>query len=1029
MKFTFREIALNGHTDVTFEMMSNKSEWKTVNLKMIAALIWLCLLWNGLFSQQYTFIPYNLKEGLPQSQVRCLLQDSRGFIWIGTLGGLAKFDSRHFTNYSRQDGLLNNQINAIIELPNGTVVAASNGSLAMINGSGVSSIQLPEGFHESTVNTLFCDDQILWVGLENGLLAYDIQQQQWTDLSLPDELSKAHIKAVHRKRDKTLLVLTKEKLYSLKERQPTVIYDPEDVETTFFDLAEGADGTIWLASKNEGLIRIDHQNHYQGNYLQHQDLTTNLITGVMVDQQNKVWMTSRYGFFSFDGERFDAYSERNGLDVADVRDILEDHEGNIWIGTYGQGLLRFTGRTFSSYTMKDGLTSNAVMSIIRDKDANFWFSTFDKGICTLNGDTIVQFTLREWTDNNRIWTSMLDHEGMLWFGSSDGIFRYNNNKFEHFTEADGLSHTMVLSIFEDSNQNIWIGTNKGVTMYYNGVFVPVVAENAPQKKVRCIRQDKGGHIWFAAIDGVYRFDGHHFKLYSQKDGLPENSTNCVEIDDQNRIWVGTQNGLAVLEGENFVHRQVDVGSGSNVINFLRAAAGRMWIGTNNGLYSAGAESSLRQEDLAFLSYGLYDGLRSLETNLNAAYFDNAGYLWFGCTDGVTKMDLKTFQKSSAPVLPQLNLTDIRVNLQKIDWKDKKVEFEPVSGLPWHPEFNHKQNHITFYFTGISTTYPESVEYQYMLAGLDDDWKAPTAADFATYSNLPYRDFIFRVRSRTGRGEWGGVTEYAFSILPPFWLSWWFITLEILLALSILGTILLSQRKARIAKREKEWFEIRSRMLALEQQSLNSSMNRHFIFNALNSIQYYINRQDRIAANRYLSDFARLIRKNLDSSQDNLTTLRDEIERLELYLKLEHMRFRDKFTYEIHIDPTLQQDHIKVPAMLVQPFLENSIWHGLLPRDQGGEVVVDILAKDEFLEFVITDNGIGIENSLKNKTTADNHISKGMEITQNRIELIRKTTGKLIELRGPYQLYDEKGQSAGTRVEILMPVDFGELFSQ
>ena len=154
------------------------------------------------------------------------------------------------------------------------------------------------------------------------------------------------------------------------------------------------------------------------------------------------------------------------------------------------------------------------------------------------------------------------------------------------------------------------------------------------------------------------------------------------------------------------------------------------------------------------------------------------------------------------------------------------------------------------------------------------------------------------------------------------------------------------------------------MLALEQQSLNSSMNRHFIFNALNSIQYYINRQDRLAANRYLSDFAKLIRKNLDSSQDNLTSLRDEIERLELYLKLEHMRFKDKFEYKINIDPALNLDQIKVPAMLVQPFLENSIWHGLLPRESQGYVQIDIISRNKHVEFMITDNGVGIDNSLK-----------------------------------------------------------------
>jgi sensor histidine kinase YesM len=231
------------------------------------------------------------------------------------------------------------------------------------------------------------------------------------------------------------------------------------------------------------------------------------------------------------------------------------------------------------------------------------------------------------------------------------------------------------------------------------------------------------------------------------------------------------------------------------------------------------------------------------------------------------------------------------------------------------------------------------------------------------------------------------------------------------------------------KRERELYEIKNRMLALEQQSLNSSMNRHFIFNALNSIQYYINRQDRLAANKYLSDFAKLIRKNLDSSQDNLTTLGDEIERLEIYLRLEHMRFKDKFEYHVEVDPALSRDKIKVPAMLIQPFLENSIWHGLLPKDDGevGELAVSFRLIEGHVELEIRDNGIGIESSLQRKTSTDSHISKGMEITQSRIELIKKTTGKIIELTGPQDIRGNDGLSKGTVVKIKLSEDFHELF--
>src|SRR6185369_7263109 len=139
------------------------------------------------------------------------------------------------------------------------------------------------------------------------------------------------------------------------------------------------------------------------------------------------------------------------------------------------------------------------------------------------------------------------------------------------------------------------------------------------------------------------------------------------------------------------------------------------------------------------------------------------------------------------------------------------------------------------------------------------------------------------------------------------------------------------RHIRRERREKtRQLMLRSRMLQLEQQALNANMNRHFIFNALNSIQYYINRQDRIAANRYLTSFAKLIRKNLDASQTDTTTLAEELSRLDLYLVLEHMRFKDKFRYTITIAPAVDTYRVELPAMMLQPYVENSIWHGILP---------------------------------------------------------------------------------------------------
>jgi ligand-binding sensor domain-containing protein len=975
-------------------------------------------------AQQYTYINYSLKEGLAQSQVRCLFQDSRGFIWAGTLGGLSKFDGTHFQNYDRQSGLEDNQINCIIELKDGTIAAGSNGNIALVNALGTRILKLPSTLQETTVNALFEDTlQRIWIGTEKGLVIW----ANGSFVNFTGELSSAHIKSIHGNSSGQTLVLTKEKLVVLQGEKTDFVFVPEDPETNFFDMSQSHDNRIWIACKGEGVIVLDEHALLISSFRDHADLTTNTTTGVLISSTNDVYLTSRFGYFKYNGSSFRGYSEKSGLPTNDIRDILEDREGNFWIATYGHGILRFTGEAFTSYTEKDGLIGNAVMSITEDQQGNFWYSTFDKGICRSDGDSIVQYDLKQMTQVNRIWSSICDYNNRLWFASSDGLFQFHNNSFVQFSTRDSLPSDMVLSLFMSQDSVLWIGTSRGLCTWKNEIFQPIRAIHAPTKRVRCIREDRAGNLWFATSEGVYRFDGQQFTNYSVKDGLPDNSTNCIEIDAYNRVWVGTQNGLAALNGTQFFASDIYNTSGSDVINFLKYHNGILWIGTNNGLHSTAISDQTNERDLSFVHYGLEEGLRSLETNLNAVYVDRGGDLWFGTTDGVTRIKTSLLASTVVELPPLISLSKIQINLQDQDWTGLGYAVNALTGLAENLILKYKQNHLTFYFKAISTTYPEAVQYQYMLEGFDDDWKTLTTNDFATYSNLPYRHFTFKVKALSKEGLWSEPISYSFRIRPPFWLTWWFIALEVLVFAGIVTWIVFNRRRIIKSRREKEWFEIRSKMLALEQQSLNSSMNRHFIFNALNSIQYYINRQDRLAANRYLSDFAKLIRKNLDSSQDNLTSLRDEIERLELYLKLEHMRFKDKFEYKINIDPALNLDQIKVPAMLVQPFLENSIWHGLLPRESQGYVQIDIISRNKHVEFMITDNGVGIDNSLKNKTGTDNHISKGMEITQNRIELIKKTTGKTVELRGPYQISADDPSAGGTRVEIILPENFNELF--
>jgi LytS/YehU family sensor histidine kinase len=233
------------------------------------------------------------------------------------------------------------------------------------------------------------------------------------------------------------------------------------------------------------------------------------------------------------------------------------------------------------------------------------------------------------------------------------------------------------------------------------------------------------------------------------------------------------------------------------------------------------------------------------------------------------------------------------------------------------------------------------------------------------------------------------------------------------------------------ERYQESLEFKAKLLTLEQQTLNASMNRHFIFNSLNSIQYFINTQDKLSANKFLSNFAKLIRKNLDSSAEDggLVSLQEELERLELYLSLEAMRFKDRFDYRISIDHRIDTESIKIPSMLFQPYVENSIIHGILPmNDQKGKIEVVLKLEHNKLLVQIDDNGVGIDKSLQNKgLTSGDHQSKGMEITSKRIDILNKINETHYDIQGPFQRYDENRLINGTRV--LLKITLKDLENQ
>lgn len=996
---------------------------------LLAALALVLVLHSS--AQQLPYLKWSTNEGLAQSQVRCVYQDKLGYLWIGTLGGVSRFNGINFQNYSRRDGLISNQINTIADLGDSLLVFGAIGGITTYDGQKFNTYLLPEAAQSAQVND-FCSDiarQQTLIATEQGLFAFrDSLYAIYTADQLPDPNIKRLFFV-----DDALILVTRTGVYkSTGAGNPVeVLISPEDLEVVVLDGLPDGHGGFLLATLSRGVL------HCLPNEIKSYGISDGLISDNITGIENgrdagEFWLKSRDGFSRLQltatkGQpQISAYGAGSGLDNVDIRALHHDREGNLWLGTYGGGLRKFIDNGVSHFTTAQGIAGDIVMTILPEGSNQYWFGTYDNGISLWSPSEVLNFGLTAGLLSTRVWCSARDHLNQRWFGTSGGLSLWLDGQFVTFTTDDGLPHNQVLSLAVDRDQGLYIGTARGLA-YRNAKTGEIsTLTDIPSVKVRCIRLENINAVWLATNTGVllYTFGkatNKIVKVFDEAHGLPDNSVFSIEIGPDGRIWAGTESGLVRFnDNEEAEWLELEGGFGANHINFITFDENdQLWLGTNDGLFIT---KQPQADQPKWERMGRHDGIIFLETNQNAVHIDRE-LLWFGTSNALTRIALaeRTASRKASDI--RMSISELRINLEEAMLSKYGIQTSRYGVWPSNITVPHTDNHFSFFFDALSLRDPENLRYQYYLEGIDDEWEAITETQLASYSQLPFGSYVFHVRAVDPTNEVGEEAQFSFTILPPFWLRWWFILLEIAAVFGIASWIYRSRKRSFMAKMERQQLDYKSRMLALEQQTLNSSMNRHFIFNSLNAIQYYINRQDRLSANRYLSNFAKLIRKNLDSSQANFASLHEELERLTLYLQLEHMRFTDRFEYFIEIDDSIDTHSVQVPAMLLQPFLENSIWHGILPKEEVGHLFVKIEPHDATsFRVSIIDDGIGIDTSLRNKGEQQDHISHGMTITSGRVELLQKMTGLKHQIIGPYELTDQNGTTNGTRVDVILPLD-------
>lgn len=986
-------------------------------MRLIVGIVVLLIFALNSFAQQYNFVNYSVEHGLIQSQINSLCQDNKGYIWIGTLGGVSKFDGKHFKNYSTKEGLINNQVNAIFMDKSNKIWFGSLGGVSVYNGKKFETLTFKPELSSYFVLSITQDQNgAIWLSTDGGgIVKYSNGEFSYYTVSL-ENIESNYVRHIFCDKQNNKWLSTKKGIYLLTAKnQIKDTVQNINASQVFLDKNK----TIWCSTFGDGVLKITKKAVTKIT-TEHNGLVNNHIRSFIPKKDGSFWFVSKSGITKLFNNQTQNFSIKDGLIANNIKCIIEDSEGNIFMGSDGGGLIKFTNEKFVSYTKSDSLISNTIMSITEDQNGALWFSSYGNGVCKLENNRFTYFTEEDGLGNNTVWCSLVDKQNNVWFGTSTGFSVYNGKKIISYDSKHGLNANKVYALSQDNDENIWIGSKEGLSVLYlkKDSLYNFTAEYQLPTNIRSIDIENKTTIWLSSSEGLFKFNPEkkQYIKYTIENGLPDNSVMCLIKDHEQTIWVGTKNGLAYFQNNQFFSVPIANDYPSNNINFLELDLNNdLWIGTNNGLYQL---KNLNKENIApssFVRYSNLDGLKSLECNQNAAFIDSKNNLWFGTNSGLTKHAIK--KETELFFLPKINLKEIRLFFEPQNWEKYTKKFDE-NNLPKNLILPYNKNHLTFDFDGIYHKSPDKVRFKFKLTGFDEDWQPITTANFVTYSNIPAGDYTFELTASVDLENWTKPIQFNVTIKPPFWFTWWFYLL-VFIALAGLTWLIMELRIKALKKEQATQLIIdQAKMLSLEQQALNASLNRHFIFNSLNSIQYYINRQDKISANKYLTSFAKLVRKNLDSSLENEVDIDEEIERIELYLKLEQMRFQEKFDYKIECSDNIRNNSIKIPSMLLQPYIENSIWHGILPSENHGNILVKIIKVDNKLIITITDNGVGIETSLKEKKDKKQlHVSKGMELTKGRINLINRITSKKCFIKGPYQIYDVNKKVAGTEVSI------------
>ncbi len=789
-KYLAREFGLNSLVDKKYQEKYNISTMDKRTMGVTLILVTLLSLQS--FAQRFNFRNYSLEEGLAQSQVYYVFQDSKGYLWCATSGGgVSRFDGANFVNFTRKDGLADNIVFFITEDRAGSLWFGTDKGVTRYDGRLFTSFTTDDGLKDDCVWTILEDNKgNLWIGTyTGGVNKFD--GKTFINYTEKDGLCHDRVFAIIQDSKDNFWLGTLKGL-SKFDGSTFVNYTKKNglPDDNVRHILEDSKGNLWFATKG-GVSKYNGKTFTR--YTTEDGLSHNIVNFVLEDRKGRLWFATEGGVSEYNGSAFTSYTTKNGLCHDFVQSICEDREGNLWFGT-DLGLSRYSGKMFAFLSTADGLPDDVIWGIWQDSEGIIWLST-EKGLFKYYEKGYRVVPVEEIPKTASAFPFFEDRKGNLWFAVAASIYKYDGKRFTRISAEEKFDEHEVFSIYEDRLGNMWFGTQEGGVIKYDGkTFVKFTTEQGlANNSVNAVIEDKFGNLVFGTDGGISIYNNQTFTNITPNEGVNTRYTLSLVSDREDNLWIGTFGGGVIkytpargIKTENFeTFTSKDGLSDDEVLLLVFDDSGFLYIGTNKGINKLDVKEFNKTGKKLIRHYGKSEGFLGIECQQNAVYKDREGNLWFGTVRGAVKYN--PGEETLNLEEPLTSIRKLKLFHEEVDLAEYSKGIDSRSGLPIALELPHTKNYLTFDYVAISLTAPEKVNYRVKLEGFDENWTPVTKTTFATYSNLPPGGYTFKVKACNNNGIWNkNPTAFHFRIIAPFWQRWWFVLSSILVVILLVN---------------------------------------------------------------------------------------------------------------------------------------------------------------------------------------------------------------------------------------------------